>query len=52
MNLGGPGLLIVLAAVLAIFGGRKVPAPARSLGQAQREFRDGAGPERGTDQHP
>lgn len=42
MNLGGPELLIVLAVVLLIFGGRKVPELARSLGQAQREFRRGA----------
>jgi sec-independent protein translocase protein TatA len=41
MNLGGPELLIVLAVVLVIFGGKKVPELARSLGKAQREFRDG-----------
>jgi sec-independent protein translocase protein TatA len=41
MNLGGPELLIVLLVVLLIFGGRKVPELARSLGQAQKEFRDG-----------
>ncbi len=41
MNLGGPELLIVLAVVLLIFGSRKVPELARSLGRAQREFKDG-----------
>jgi sec-independent protein translocase protein TatA len=41
MNLGGPELLIVLAVILVIFGGKKVPELARSLGKAQREFRDG-----------
>ena len=41
MNLGGPELLIVLAVVLLIFGGKKVPELARSLGKAQREFKDG-----------
>ena len=41
MNLGGPELLIVLAVILLIFGSRKVPELARSLGRAQREFRDG-----------
>jgi len=42
MNLGGPELLIVLAVVLLIFGGRKVPELARSLGRAQKEFKEGA----------
>ena len=41
MNLGGPELLIVLAVVLLIFGSTKVPELARSLGKAQREFKDG-----------
>ena len=37
--LEGPELLIVLAIVLVIFGGSQVPKLARSLGQAQREFK-------------
>ena len=41
MNLGGPELLIVLAVVLLLFGAKKVPDLARSLGQAKREFEDG-----------
>lgn len=41
MNLGGPELLIVLAVILLLFGAKKVPDLARSLGQAQREFRTG-----------
>ncbi len=41
MNLGAPELLIVLAVVLLLFGARKVPDLARSLGQAQRAFREG-----------
>lgn len=35
MNLGAPELLIVLAVVMLLFGARKVPDLARSLGQAQ-----------------
>jgi sec-independent protein translocase protein TatA len=38
MNLGGPELLIVLVVVLLLFGAKKVPDLARSLGQAKREF--------------
>jgi sec-independent protein translocase protein TatA len=41
MNLGGPEMLIVLVVVLLIFGSKKVPELARSLGKAQKEFKDG-----------
>lgn len=41
MNLGGPELLIVLVVVLVLFGGTKLPKLARSLGQAQNEFKKG-----------
>jgi sec-independent protein translocase protein TatA len=41
MNLGGPEMLIVLAVVLLLFGARKVPELARSLGRAQSEFKRG-----------
>jgi sec-independent protein translocase protein TatA len=40
VNLGAPELLIVLVVVLVLFGGAKLPKLARSLGQAQGEFRD------------
>ncbi len=41
--LEGPDLLIVLVIVLLVFGGSKVPQLARSLGEAQREFRKASG---------
>lgn len=41
MNLGAPELLIVLLIVLLVFGGSKLPQLARSLGQAQKEFKKG-----------
>lgn len=41
MSLGGPEMLIVLAVVLLLFGAKKVPDLARSLGQAKREFEVG-----------
>ena len=44
-NFGGGELLVVLLIVLLIFGGTKVPQLARSLGQAQREFRKGSAEE-------
>jgi sec-independent protein translocase protein TatA len=42
--MGGIGtgeLVIILLIVLVFFGGAKLPGLARSLGQAQREFRQG-----------
>jgi sec-independent protein translocase protein TatA len=41
MNLGAPELVVILVIVLLLFGGAKLPKLARSLGQAQREFREG-----------
>ncbi len=41
MDVGPAELLIVLAVVLLMFGTKKVPELARSLGQASREFREG-----------
>ena len=40
-GLGAPELLIILAVVLLLFGSAKLPQLARSLGQAQKEFKDG-----------
>ena len=42
MNLGAPELLIVLVVVMLLFGAKKVPDLARSLGQAKREFDEGS----------
>jgi sec-independent protein translocase protein TatA len=41
VNLGAPELLIVLLVVLVLFGGAKLPKLARSMGQAQSEFKQG-----------
>jgi TatA/E family protein of Tat protein translocase len=38
MNLGVTELLIILAVVLLLFGSTRLPALAKSLGQAKREF--------------
>jgi sec-independent protein translocase protein TatA len=40
-GLGAAELLIVLAVVLLIFGSTKLPKLARSMGQAQKEFKKG-----------
>lgn len=41
MGLGTQELLIVLAIVLLLFGARRLPDLARSLGRASRELRRG-----------
>ena len=43
MNLGTPELLIILLVVVLLFGGTQLPKLARSLGQAQKEFKKGVG---------
>ena len=40
-GLGTGELLIVLAVALLLFGSTRLPKLARSLGQAQKEFKDG-----------
>lgn len=41
VNLGPTELIIVLLVVLVLFGGAKLPKLARSMGQAQSEFKRG-----------
>lgn len=41
MNLGPPELLLILLVVVLLFGAAKLPKLARSLGQAQSEFKKG-----------
>jgi len=41
MNFGPTELIIVLLIILLLFGGAKLPKLARSLGQAQKEFKQG-----------
>jgi sec-independent protein translocase protein TatA len=40
-GLGTGELLIILAIVLLVFGSTKLPKLARSLGEAQKEFKTG-----------
>ena len=40
-SIGAPELLILLLVVLLVFGGTKLPKLARSMGQAQTEFKRG-----------
>lgn len=40
-TIGAPELLIILVVVVLLFGSKKVPELARSLGQSVKEFRKG-----------
>jgi len=43
VNLGPTELIIILAIVLLLFGSRKLPDLARSLGKSSKEFKRGMG---------
>ena len=40
-NVNGPELLVLLGVLLLLFGARKLPDLARSLGSSAKEFRKG-----------
>jgi len=40
-NLGGPEILIILVVVMFLFGAKKLPELARSLGVSAKEFKKG-----------
>jgi sec-independent protein translocase protein TatA len=47
MDIGPGELVVILVVVLVLFGGSQLPKLARSIGEAQREFRratTGGGP--------
>lgn len=42
LGLGGPELIIILVILLLLFGGAKLPALAKGLGQSIKEFKNAA----------
>lgn len=40
LNIGTPEMIVILFAVLLLFGGKKLPELARGLGKGIREFKD------------
>ena len=40
MNMGTPEIMLIMLAVLLLFGGKKLPELARGLGRGIREFKD------------
>jgi sec-independent protein translocase protein TatA len=41
LDLGTPELLLILAIVLLLFGGKKLPELSKSVGESMRELRKG-----------
>ena len=41
LDFGAPELIIILAIILLLFGGKKLPELSKSLGQSMRELRKG-----------
>ena len=41
LDLGAPELIIILAIILLLFGGKKLPQLSKSLGESMRELRKG-----------
>ncbi len=40
LNMGTPEMLVIMFAILLLFGGKKLPELARGLGKGIREFKD------------
>lgn len=40
LNMGGGEIMLIMAVVLLLFGGKKLPELARGLGKGIREFKD------------
>ena len=51
-GLGAPELIIILLVVLLLFGSTKLPKLARSLGEAQKEFKKGVNEAEGSTAPP
>ena len=41
LDFGAPELIIILAIILLLFGGKKLPELSKSLGQSMKELRKG-----------
>jgi len=40
MNLGAPEIILIIVAILLLFGGKKIPELMRGLGKGVKEFKD------------
>ena len=40
MGLGAPEIILIIIAILILFGGRKIPELMKGLGKGMKEFKD------------
>ena len=40
MGLGAPEIILILIAILILFGGKKIPELMKGLGKGMKEFKD------------
>ncbi|HEY4198074.1 MAG TPA: twin-arginine translocase TatA/TatE family subunit [Mucilaginibacter sp.] len=46
--LGAPEIILIIIAILILFGGRKIPELMKGLGKGMKEFKDAQGGEAST----
>ena len=46
--LGAPEIILIIIAILILFGGRKIPELMKGLGKGMKEFKDAQGGEAAT----
>jgi sec-independent protein translocase protein TatA len=46
--LGAPEIILIIIAILILFGGRKIPELMKGLGKGMKEFKDAQGGETAT----
>jgi sec-independent protein translocase protein TatA len=52
MKLGTPEILLILCAILLLFGGKKIPELMKGIGQGVKEFKDASKTSDEKDNHP
>lgn len=50
MSIGGQEMIVIVVAVVLLFGATRIPALARSLGRSKNEFKKGLEDEPGDEQ--
>ncbi len=45
-GLGGPEIILIIVALLLLFGGKKIPELMRGLGKGVKEFKDSQNPDK------
>jgi sec-independent protein translocase protein TatA len=52
MNIGWPEILLILLVILLLFGARRLPDLARSIGKSLKEFKKGVSGEEEPEKKP